>query len=244
MRAVILLWMARSADDYLELMRKRLATLYRCNDRGRILAINYIAGGAVPRFHLMRTAHGNIARYRSDVPDDLVAKLERICEREPVADPPTRQPALINEFVAALGVRRANEGEWSGPAYMIDHDVTPLVPPIAINDGHAHLLRGQLEEWLPDVEHCQPLMAVIVDGSAVSVCASVRISAAIHCAGVETLPEYRRRGYAVSAVAGWARAVRALGAMPFYSTSWDNVASQAVAARLGASLAGVDFHVG
>jgi predicted GNAT family acetyltransferase len=61
---------------------------------------------------------------------------------------------------------------------------------------------------------------------------------------VETLPEYRRRGFAVSAVAGWARAVRSSGAMPFYSTSWDNVASQAVAARLGASLAGVDFHVG
>jgi hypothetical protein len=236
--------MARSDGAYLALMRKRIATLYRCDDRDRILAINYFEGGTAPRFHLMRTAYGNIARYRVDVPDDLVAKLERICEREPVVDPPTRQPALINEFVAALGVRRADEGEWSGPAYMIDHDVTPLVPPIAIHDGHAHLLRGKLEEWLPDVANCQPLMAVIVDGRAVSLCASVRISAAVHCAGVETLPQYRRRGYAVSAVAGWARAVRALGAMPFYSTSWDNVASQAVAARLGARLAGVDFHLG
>lgn len=126
---------------------------------------------------------------------------------------------------------------------MIEQDVTPLVPPIAINDGNAHLLRGKLEEWRPDVQQSQPLLAVIVDGRAVSLCASVRIGAAVHCAGVETLSEYRRRGYAASAVAGWARAVRALGATPFYSTSWDNVASQAVAARLGASLAGVDFHV-
>ncbi len=236
--------MARRAEEYLALMRKRIATLYRCNDRGRILALNYFAGGAVPRFHLMRTALGNIARYRHDVPDDLVARLERICECEPVVDPPTRVPALCAEYLNALGILPANDERWSGPAYMIERDAPPLVAPIAINKKNAHLLRGKLEEWLPDVQHGQPLMAVIEDGRAVSLCASVRISNAVHCAGVETLPEYRRRGYAVSAVAGWARAVRALGAIPFYSTSWDNVASQAVASRLGASLAGVDFHVG
>jgi hypothetical protein len=235
--------MARSADDYLALMRRRVATLYRCDDRERILAVNYFVAIEAPRFHLMRTAFGNIARYRSDVPDDLVAQLQKICAREPIVDPPTRLPALCDEYLDALG-RSANEKNGAGPAYMIEHDAAPLMPPIAINDENAHRLRGKLEEWLPDVQHCQPLVAVIADGRAVSVCASVRISTAVHCAGVETLPEYRRRGFAVSAVAGWARAVRTSGAMPFYSTSWDNVASQAVAARLGASLAGVDFHVG
>jgi hypothetical protein len=233
--------MARSADKHLALMRKRLATLYRCDDQDRILAVNYFAFVGVPRFHLMCTAYGNIARYRADVPDALIAQLDHLAEREPVVDPPTRLPALYDEYLDALGVRPAN---WSGPAYMVENDVAPRVPAIVIADGNSHLLRGKLEEWLPDVQHCQPLLAVIVDGRAVSLCASVRISAAVHCAGVETLPEYRRRGFALSAVAGWARAVRALGAMPFYSTSWDNISSQAVAARLGATLAGVDFHVG
>jgi hypothetical protein len=236
--------MARSVDDYLALMLKRLATLYRCDDRDRILAINYFAGGEVPRFHLICTAFGNIARYRSELPDDLVARLQSLCEREPIVDPPTRLPALYHEYLGALGLSTSNDGRWSGPAYMLEHNVAPLVPPTAITDANAHLLHGGLEAWLPDVQHCQPLMAVIADGRAVSLCASVRISVAVHCAGVETLPEYRRRGYAVSAVAGWAHAVRAIGATPFYSTSWDNVASQAVAARLGASLAGVDFHLG
>jgi RimJ/RimL family protein N-acetyltransferase len=37
--------------------------------------------------------------------------------------------------------------------------------------------------------------------------------------------------------------VRALDATPFYSTSWDNLASQGVARRLGLTLAGVDFHL-
>ena len=60
---------------------------------------------------------------------------------------------------------------------------------------------------------------------------------------VHTVPEFRRRGYALAAVAGWAQAVRACGATPFYSTSWDNLASQRVAQRLGGQLVGADFHV-
>ena len=71
----------------------------------------------------------------------------------------------------------------------------------------------------------------------------MRITAAAHEAGVETLPALRRRGHAVNEVAAWADAVRRTGAAPLYSTSWDNVASQNVAAKLGLSLFGVDFHV-
>ena len=60
---------------------------------------------------------------------------------------------------------------------------------------------------------------------------------------METLPAYRRKGYAANAVAGWASAVRQMGAMPFYSTSWENIASQNVAARLGLRMIGADFSI-
>jgi hypothetical protein len=142
-----------------------------------------------------------------------------------------------------LSLHAPAENIWAGPVYMFTHGVMPSIPPIAIDQDNAHLLREGFEDWLPDVPHRRPFMAVIEDGRAVSICASVRISAAVHCAGVETRVEYRRRGHAVSAVAGWARAVRSSGATAFYSTSWDNVASQRVAGRLGLLLVGVDFHV-
>lgn len=74
-----------------------------------------------------------------------------------------------------------------------------------------------------------PMAAVVVEGHAVSICASVRSSSTVHCAGVETLPQHRGRGYARHAVRGWAQLVRAIGATPFYGTTFDNVASFAPA---------------
>ena len=75
-----------------------------------------------------------------------------------------------------------------------------------------------------------------------SFCCSVRISPQADEAGVETLEDYRGRGYATNVVAGWAIAVRELGRIPLYSTSWDNVVSQSVAKKLGLILYGVDLH--
>ena len=86
-------------------------------------------------------------------------------------------------------------------------------------------------------------MAVIVDGQAAAVCASVRITDAAHEAGVETLEGYRRKGYAVAVVSTWASAVEKMGVLPLYSTAVENVASQKVAARLGLSQYGADFHI-
>jgi predicted GNAT family acetyltransferase len=60
---------------------------------------------------------------------------------------------------------------------------------------------------------------------------------------VETLEGQRRKGYAVSVVSAWAKAVEEMGARPLYSTSIENIASQNVAARLGLARYGVDFHI-
>ena len=94
-----------------------------------------------------------------------------------------------------------------------------------------------------ELNSSQPYLAVIEDSQAVSICRSVRSSSRAHEAGVDTLTGYRRRGYATSVVAAWALAVCALNRIPLYSISWNNVASQGVARRLGLIQYGVDYHV-
>ena len=84
---------------------------------------------------------------------------------------------------------------------------------------------------------------MLKDNRAVSVCRSVRITPQAHEAGLETLLEFRRRGYAKDVVIAWARAVQVMGATALYSTSWENIASQAVARKLKLEMFGSDFHV-
>src|SRR5438876_246856 len=62
-------------------------------------------------------------------------------------------------------------------------------------------------------------------------------------AGVETLDAMRGRGYATAAVAAWAAALRRRGLLPLYSASWENVASQRVAEKVGAVCYGEDWEI-
>ena len=130
-----------------------------------------------------------------------------------------------------------------GPVFTFPDDMAADVRTVSINETNGHLLRGGFDDRLPDIRYRnQPFCAVVEDNRAVSICASVRITDAVHCAGVETLTAHRQRGQAARAVADWALTVRSLGANPFYSTSWDNEASRGLAARLHLAPIGIDFH--
>jgi predicted GNAT family acetyltransferase len=76
-----------------------------------------------------------------------------------------------------------------------------------------------------------------------SVCFSARNTPVAAEAGVDTVEEFRGRGYAPAVVAAWARAVRQEGRVPLYSTSWDNLASRSVARKLGLVMYGADFSL-
>lgn len=97
---------------------------------------------------------------------------------------------------------------------------------------NAGLLTGGLDEWLPDAQAGVPMMAVVRAGRAVALCASVRAAGGFHFAGVETVRDLRGRGFGACAVGAWANMVRSLGAEPSYATTFDNIASQAVARSL------------
>jgi RimJ/RimL family protein N-acetyltransferase len=213
-------------------MRRHVEALYTHDVRSRIVSSNEWRPSPAPRFFLGRTSEGVVRRFRADLSEDLIAELSALGDRE-------------SEIVRLLESHSPIERIWTGPAYALLSTLRPNASAsvVAINAANTHLLRGDFDAWLDDVPYRPPFFAVIDGGRAVSLCASVRISRAAHEAGVETLPVFRRRGHAESAVAAWARAVQQIGALPLYSTSSDNDASQGVAAKLGATQFGVDFHV-
>jgi RimJ/RimL family protein N-acetyltransferase len=224
------------------LLAQRLDALYETSD-GRITRTNEWAGRPAPRFHLMLTASGPMVRFGRDVPTDVARQLEALANPEawdPSAEGP---PPSLDHYVEVLAAHAPIERVWSGPAFAAPRDIAPVAPVLEIDAANVRLLRSGFDDWTPDAPYRRPFLAVVYDARAVSICASVRISPTVHCAGVETHLDHRRRGHALAAVSGWACAVQALGATPFYSTSWDNQASRRVAARLGFQRAAHDLHI-
>ena len=150
---------------------------------------------------------------------------------------------LCNNAVRILETHAPVRVVESGPAYRFTEYPEPSRPLVAVTRANAELLRGGFEEFVDELKDWQPFLALSEGGRAVSVCRSVRITEEAHEAGVETLPNFRGKGYAADVTAGWARLVRAAGAAPLYSTSRENAASQAVAKKLRLSAYGADFHV-
>jgi GNAT acetyltransferase len=228
----------------IDLMNLHAEALFSHDESGRIGFVNVPGGAPAPRFFLGRTAVGHIRRYYRDLSDDVAGKLEDIFLGESTATDLTRGPTLINEYLAVLETHAPVHDVWMGPVYAFPDVVErPGTRAIRVTSERAGVLSAGLEDWVPDILESPPLMAILDEGKAVSVCASVRITSKAHEAGVETLTSKRGMGYAADVVTGWANEVRSLGCTPLYSTSWKNLASQRVARKLGLRQFGVDFHV-
>lgn len=218
--------------DWLDL---HVRALFVHDDRGRIVTRNALDGGPAPRFFLGRTPDGNRWRVRDDVPDDLAAGLEALSAEEPVAADLREPPRHDVRYRDLLAGHAPVDEVWAGPAYRFPATLPPAaVTVVRLTRENAGILRGSgLEPWVEDIGHGEPLVALVRDGRAVSVCGSVRVTREAHEAGVETSAAARGRGYAGAVVNAWAHAVRNAGAEPLYSTSWENTASQDVAGKLG-----------
>jgi hypothetical protein len=231
-----------AAPDPLRLMRLHVEALYTMDRRGRLVASNVPGGGPAPRFFLGRTARGNEWWFRQDVDARLAGELEAAChsdrESEPLVPPygATRYEAILAGHAPVTRV-------WTGPAFAFPDGLTNPEGVVVVTEANRDVLLPYLGSWIPDASLGIPLYATVLDEEAVAVCGSVRVTPAAHEAGVETASAFRGRGYASRAVRGWATAVRALGAEPLYSTSWDNAASRGLANALGLSRFGSDLHI-
>jgi RimJ/RimL family protein N-acetyltransferase len=157
-------------------------------------------------------------------------------------------PGAPAHVVAATANRAADSP--GAPAHVVAATANraaapPDAPPevIAVTADSAAVLQRWLPEWSSYTASGLPMMAMLVDGAAVAVAACVRFPSDATEAGIETHPAFRGRGYAAAVTAAWARAVRARGLVPLYGTSWKNLASQRVAAKLGLIRVAASFAI-
>ena len=240
--------LTESADD---LMKFHADALFTYDANGRMRRVNEPTGpgGSAPSFYLGRTVSGCIARYRADLPSDLIDELETLWLTEPVSESVSEFPVHHERYLELIDARIGAKPVSAGPVYCVRAENAGSIPPpdskvAELLPDDTSFLQQWLHDWLDYLSCARPFLVTVSGDAAVSVCCSVRITTKAHEAGVETAPNYRRHGYGVAAVAAWAIAVRSMKRVPLYSTSWENVASQAVARKLAMMPVGVDFSVG
>jgi hypothetical protein len=209
------------------------AALFRHDAAGRIVTTNEPDGDRAPRLYLGRTTAGNLWRFRDDLPTDLVRELDAILTLEPVAADLHQPAACLAALHDALANHAPVVDTEQGPAWYFPDAIAPPSNVVTILPSTRHLLREHSPYTAEHLEDLQPCLAVVEDDVAVSICATVRLTAAAAEAGVGTVPAYRGRGYATAVTAAWANAIRQSGRIPLYSTTWDNTASRGVARCLG-----------
>ena len=230
-------WLARQAR-----------ALYEHDGVGRIVHFRDAdaADPDVPLFFFARSRHGNTWRFSHRLSDPLLRELARLAGAEPLEPdpanwerPPTRAEAWLERIRSEHAVRVV----WGGPAFYFP-DALPDAADAEILDADA-LREASFDAW-PEVAPFArrgPVAVVRSEGRIVAACYCATADGPAVEAGVETLEGHRGRGFAPRVVARWARAMRAAGRIPLYSTGWDNRASRAVARKLGLVLYGADWHV-
>jgi hypothetical protein len=225
-------------DDH-QLMRVRADTLFTHNAVGRMLRSNELDGRPAPGVFLGVTRAGSVVRFNDTVPDDLARQLTEIIEHQQPLHSLAIPPMLLGAVRGALSPHN-NSPHESGPAYRFPPSITHPHDVVPITDANIEIVRDTFPWLHRELPYWRPCFAVVRDGTAVSICFSSRIGATANEAGLETLPAFRGRGYATAVTAAWGASLLNAGRIPLYSTSWNNLASQHVARRLGLILFGSD----
>jgi GNAT superfamily N-acetyltransferase len=239
-------WIEEEFQPPLALMEIHIRTLFRCDLQGRLQSVNEWGDPPAPRFFMGGTPEGSLCRFRYDVPPGTVEHVEQLCKSEPPDSNHVGAPRHQAAIKLILEEHAPIQDEEKGPAYWIPATVEWPANVVLITKNNAHLLQTGFP-WMLPLPHDRefgPVAATVAGGIAVSVCYCARLADQAAEAGVETMESYRGRGYATAAVASWATVVRRRGLIPLYSTTWDNLASQGVARKLGMVLHGADWSLG
>lgn len=204
-----------------------LQTMFLFDGNGRIRSTREPASTPGPMFALIRGTSNCAWAVRADLPQELADELGRLARAEPPATDLQGNPVHAERYRALAG------GElYAGPAFTFPEEIAPSTDTVLV--GPVQLLARYFPGWTSaEIEGRSPVVALVEDGDAVSVCFCARRSGAAAEAGLETAAAFRGRGLGPHVTAAWALAVRASGRVPLYSTSWSNGASLSVARTLG-----------
>jgi predicted GNAT family acetyltransferase len=222
--------------NHLELMNIQADVLYVHDHVGRITTINESVIQPAPRFFWGQTKMGRVLRFRSDVPAYLVHEIQQLMELD-------EANVKLANVIHTLEKHKEISSIWMGPAYAFNEIVTNPTDAIIVTEDNKDCLRAGFPNLLSELELREPCFMVVENNVAVSVCCSARSTEKASEAGVETLKDYRGKGYAIRVTSSWSQAVRQSQRIPLYSTSWDNYPSQSIANRLDLFLYGTDLSI-
>ena len=188
--------------------------------------VELAAAGRQPpwRLYLADVAGAQVAIWRADVAAQERAAL-RARAREALTTPFTERVAaqisreVALHQIAAPSMSSAAAQQIARPLTLEDHELVNAFEP-ASADYYFYPER-------------RPLIGVIVAGRLLSLAHSSRRTPQACELGIDTLPEARRKGYALAATLLWAEGVTQEGLIPLYSASAANSASLRLAAAAG-----------
>lgn len=213
----------------------QLQTLFLLREDGRILSTREPNPSHGPTFALVRGPTECACAVHADMPDEPAGRLLALSREEPPTAEFQSAPLHAQRYIALAG-----ETVNAGPAFLFPDPVTTHADIATVTESSQ--LEKHFRGWTDDdIPGCGPILAVLQDGHAVSVCFSARRSAVAAEAGLETAAGFRGQGLGPRVTAAWAAATRGAGRLPLYSTSWTNHASLAVARKLRLALCASDW---
>ena len=230
--------------DVASLMMKHFEVEFVFDDQGRILSANYWTEAKTAKFLLGITRSRAIWAFSSELPKHVCLELEKIAKLEDFD--PADSPKHIDRYQAVLSENMLSsqlELYDSLTYWFADDEPGDQVNGcVRITEDNQSLLSEHFEHMLgydgKVIKFDQPIIAQVVDGTAVAVCSSARSNREAHECYVLTVPDYRNQGFATNVVRSWANQLVREDILPLYNTSIDNIEAQTVAAKSGFSLYG------
>jgi hypothetical protein len=242
--------------DDRDLLANRFANSFVLTESGRILRRNTPDQAAAGRFFLAGCASGNVVGIRHDVGADTARAMELLVADEPALRDPDSTPLHLDEYLRLLAAEAPVEEWHAGLIWTFlerleyAHQVTLVGSDTPQGD---RLLARLTERGVPerlvrqgfvDVgEFWAPWCVALDKDDIASIAFTVSMGATSAEVGVNSVPEFRGRGFAAAATAGWAMLPALGGRALFYSTSRTNLSSQRVTQRLGLRFMGASLSI-